>query len=65
MSQDQPRYRVYSLDGVCKIVSAEWIDADSDEEAIAIVHRACHGTLYELWEGHRLVARIEASRRTA
>ena len=63
MSQDQPpRYRVYTLDGVRKIVSAEWVDASSDEEAIARVQATCSGMQCEIWDGHRLVARIEARR---
>lgn len=66
MSQDQsPRYRVYTLDGVRRIVSADWIDAATDEEAIAIVQATCGGLQCEIWDGDRLVAKIQAQRRQA
>ena len=67
MSQDlpTPRYRVYTLDGVSRILNAEWVDAHSDEEAIAIVQETCGGVQCELWDGDRLVAKIQATRLTA
>lgn len=65
MSENQPRYRVYSLDGLRKIVSADWIDAGSDEEAIAAVHASGICTKCEIWHGNRLVAKFDAERRSA
>ena len=65
MSQDHPRYRVYTLDGVRRIVSADWIDANSDEEAIAIVQATCRGLQCEIWHGERFVAKVEATRLSA
>lgn len=63
MSQDRnPRYRVYTLDGVLRIVNAEWVDAESDEEAIAIVQSTCGGLKCEIWDGDRLVASIAPER---
>lgn len=61
MSQP-PNYRVYCLDGVNNIVSGEWVDASTDEEAIAAVREAYPGLACEIWERNRLVAKIEAKR---
>jgi hypothetical protein len=52
-------YRLYGLDGVDKVASGEWIEADDDETAIEIAKEKLDGTPYELWQGQRLVARIE------
>ncbi len=56
-------YRLYCLDGVGKVASAEWVQADSDEAAIKAAEdlrgvRAC-----ELWQKSRLVARMDSTRR--
>jgi hypothetical protein len=51
-------YRVYGLDGVDKVASAEWIEAEDDETAIEAVKQKMDGHDCELWEGRRLVARI-------
>jgi len=52
-------YRLYCLDGVGKVASAEWLEADDDDAGIEAAerlrgHRAC-----ELWQGNRLVVRID------
>ena len=53
-------YRLYCLDGVGKIVTAEWIDAADDAEAARIA-RANKSTLArEVWDRTRLVTRVEA-----
>ena len=52
-------YRLYCLDGVGKVVSAEWIDADDDTAAI---EAANDGHPCELWERSRLVIRLERKR---
>jgi hypothetical protein len=52
-------YRVYGLDGVDKVATAEWIEAEDDEAAIEAVKQAMDGHDCELWQGARLVARIE------
>ena len=52
-------YRLYGLDGVDKVASGEWIDADDDETAIEVAKKMMDGTPCELWQGQRLVARIE------
>ena len=51
-------YRLYCLDGVGKVASAEWIDADSDEEALDEAERLRRGRSCELWANSRLVARL-------
>jgi hypothetical protein len=55
-----PDYRLYCLKGASHIAHGEWIEADSDEQAIALVRAKRLGLNCELWEGSRLVARIAA-----
>ena len=55
-------YRLYCLDGVGKVVSAEWIDADDDETAIEAAQDMMDGHKYELWANSRLVIRLERKR---
>ena len=64
MSQHS-NYRVYCHDGVNKVVSAEWVEAQSDEDAIALVQSKYHQYDCELWQGRRLVARIASNRLSA
>ena len=52
-------YRLYCLDGVGKVASAEWIEADDDDAAIATAEAIGKGRSCELWQGERLVARIQ------
>lgn len=52
-------YRLYSLDGVGKVMSAEWIDAADDKEAVEASMKFVDGHQYELWDHTRLVMRIE------
>ena len=52
-------YRLYGLDGVRKVASGEWIEADNDESAIEAARKKLDGEPCELWEGRRLVARLE------
>ena len=57
-------YRLYGLDGVNRVASGEWFDAEDDETAIEVAKRMMDGHDCELWQGRRLVARIpEASGR--
>ena len=65
MSGTQNIYRVYCYDSVRDIVSSDLIEAGSDEEAIALAETAGFGTKCEIWEGDRLVAKLEARRRRA
>ena len=51
-------YRVYSFDLTEKTVTADFITAASDEEAIANA-RACSASKCEIWDDRRLVARLD------
>ena len=52
-------YRLYGLDGVGKVASAEWIEAEDDEAAIEAAKKMMDGYKYELWERSRLVIRFD------
>jgi hypothetical protein len=55
-------YRFYCLDGDGRIGLADWIVADTDEQAIARAHEmrpAAHKC--EIWLETRLVAKINSS----
>ena len=56
-------YRLYGLDGVRRIASAEWFDADDDDKAIEVAKSMMDGHDCELWQGSRLVARIPHERK--
>jgi hypothetical protein len=62
MSGTQKSYRVYCYDAVNKLVTADLIKAASDEAAIASVEADGFGTKCEIWDGNRLVARLEGER---
>ena len=50
-------YRLYRLDGVAKVASAEWIEADDDEAAIEVAKNMMDGHAWELWHSARLIHR--------
>ena len=52
------QYRIYCLDGGNKIDSAEWIDAADDAAAIMEVKNRFPRHSCELWDGPRLVGRV-------
>jgi hypothetical protein len=52
-------YRLYCLDGVGKVASAEWIDAEGDCAAIEAAEDIRGGRACELWQNSRLVARLD------
>ena len=56
-------YRLYCLDGVNKVASADWVEADDDEAAIEIAKEMHDGYECELWQGSRLVARLDLRRK--
>jgi hypothetical protein len=55
-------YRLYGLDGVNRVASGEWFEADDDETAIEVAKKMMDGHDCELWQGKRLVARIPHKR---
>ena len=55
-------YRLYGLDGVKRVASGEWFDADDDETAIKVAKEMMDGHDCELWQGPRLVARLDRKR---
>ena len=52
-------YRLYGLDGVGKVVSAEWIEERDDPAAIEAAKGMMDGLPYELWQHSRLVIRFD------
>ena len=55
-------YRLYALDGVDKVATADWIEASDDEAAIDSAEPLHGGRKCELWQGNRLVAVIDGRR---
>ena len=55
-------YRLYGLDGVDKVASGEWIEAEDDDTAIEAAKDRMDGHDCELWQGRRLVARLPRRR---
>jgi hypothetical protein len=51
-------YRLYGLDGVKKVASGEWIEAEDDPSAIEAAKEMMDGRDCELWQGKRFVIRI-------
>ena len=51
-------YRLYGLDGVDKVASGEWFEADDDQAAIEVAKTLMDGHDCELWQGPRFVTRI-------
>lgn len=62
MTSSPTTYRVYCFDAAHRVVTADWIHAGSDDEAIAKAEAAGFGSKCELWDGRRLVAQLEAER---
>ena len=56
-------YRLYGLDGVNKVASGEWIEADDDQTAIEVAKTMMDGHDCELWQGQRCVMRIPRQRK--
>ncbi len=62
---DSPAYKLYCLGGDGKITGADWIDAECDEQAIAIARVTMKTADCEIWKGNRLVARVSAVKKRA
>jgi hypothetical protein len=50
-----PSYRLYRLDGAGKITTAEWIEAESDGDALEKARARCKIGGFELWDRNRRV----------
>jgi electron transfer flavoprotein alpha/beta subunit len=55
-------YRLYCVDGVVNVTSAEWIVSEYDETAIEAAKDMMDGHPCELWAQSRLVIRLERKR---
>jgi hypothetical protein len=62
MTSPQKTYRVYCFDAGRRIVSADWLPAEDDADAIARAEAQGFGSICEIWDGKRLVAKLEAHR---
>jgi hypothetical protein len=62
MTERAKTYKVYCYDVARTVVTADFITAATDEEAIATVRAAGFGTKCEIWDGRRLVAQLEEQR---
>lgn len=65
MSSPNKTYRVYCFDAARRMVTADFIDAVSDEEAIAKAEAKGFGSKCEIWDGRRLVAELAEERKQA
>jgi hypothetical protein len=52
-----PSYRLYRLDGAGKIISADWLEAETDEDALVQAQDLSGGRQFELWDRDRLISR--------
>lgn len=55
-------YCICSFQGGAVVPTVELIDAETDEEAVGVARRRNLAATRELWDHHRLVARIPALR---
>ena len=51
-------YRLYRLDGAGKIIAADWVEAERDDDAVTQARALASDSRCELWECGRLVAQI-------
>ena len=58
MSSPNRTYRVYCFDAARRMVTADFIEAVSDEDAIAKAESKGFGSKCEIWDGRRLVAEL-------
>jgi len=65
LQSDRPDYKLYCLGDDGKIIAADWIDADNDEDAIAIARAMEKDLDCEIWKGNRLVARVPTIKKRA
>jgi hypothetical protein len=58
-------YRYYCLDGAGHLHDAEWLSAETDDDAIVKVEAKHPDGKCEIWQGARLAAKLEPMRRRA
>ena len=63
MSAPLKTYRVYCFDLARKVVTADFIKAANDDEAVAKAEASGFGTKCELWDENRLVAQLDGEER--
>ena len=56
-------YRLYGLDGVNKVSTGEWFEAEDDDTAVEVAKNMMAVHDCELWQGKRFVTRIERRHR--
>ena len=61
MSSPSKTYRIYCYDAARHVVSSDFIDASSDQEAISKAEAAGFGSRCEIWDGNRLVAQLDSA----
>lgn len=54
-----PAYRLYHIDGAGRFSAADWIDADSDAEAMEVARADNRSIAAELWQGNRFIGRLD------
>lgn len=59
MSAPHLTYRIYRFDAERRILTADWLRAVDDADAIARAHATGFGSKCELWDGRRMVAQLE------
>lgn len=65
MTESPIAYRVYRFDVDRHTVSTDFIDALTDQDAIALMENVGFGSKCEIWDGRRLVAQLAKQRREA
>ena len=64
MSPSSKTYRIYSYNGFAHEVTADWLEASGDEDAIVKAQAAVVvGKRCEIWDGRRLVAQLQCEQR--
>ena len=61
MSTPPTTYRIYRFDAARGIVSADWLSAADDAEAIARTEAMDFGSKCEIWQDKRLVAQLDGA----
>jgi hypothetical protein len=60
-----PSYRIYQLNAANRIYSAKWIEAPDDASALVMAADHCELGVprVEVWQGRRLVGRLDCPER--